>query len=136
PRRIERGFTLIELMIALVVSSLLVGMIFAIFIRMSAAYRVQQEVADVQRRLAAAQARLELDARQAGLAIGDGFYAATHPGGVKLSQLRVVNNADGPDELALYHADPSAQVATTGALPSASCTRLACDQLTSTDGFR
>ncbi len=134
-RQTERGFTLIELMIALVVSSLLVGMIFAIFIRMSAAYRGQQQVAEVQGKLAAARAKIELDAKQAGFAMSSGFLIATVPGGVRMSPLRVVNNADGSDELAFYYADPSVQVATRADV-GATCDRMQCDQLGSTEGFR
>ncbi|MBP6847554.1 MAG: prepilin-type N-terminal cleavage/methylation domain-containing protein, partial [Kofleriaceae bacterium] len=44
----RRGFTLIELMIALTISALLIGMILSIFTRMSTAYRTQQYVADLQ----------------------------------------------------------------------------------------
>src|SRR6185369_13183475 len=75
-RRAQGGFTLIELMVGLVVSSLLVGMIFAIFVRMSIAYRGQQQVAEVQSKLAAARTKIELDAKQAGLGMADGFYMA------------------------------------------------------------
>jgi prepilin-type N-terminal cleavage/methylation domain-containing protein len=133
-RRTERGFTLIELMVALVVSSLLVGMIFAIFIRMSTAYRTQQQVAEVQSKLAAARARIELDAKQAGFGMSGGFYMA-FPGGVRVSPLRVINNADAPDEIAFFYADPSVQVATRADV-GATCTRRLCDQLGSTEGFR
>jgi prepilin-type N-terminal cleavage/methylation domain-containing protein len=130
-----RGFTLIELMVALAVSSLLVGMIFAIFIRMSAAYGRQQQVAEVQRKLAAARARIELDAKQAGLYLADGFYLARLGAGLKQPPLRVINHADGPDELALYHADASAQVTTRAGGTGTTCTRRECDKLGATDGF-
>jgi prepilin-type N-terminal cleavage/methylation domain-containing protein len=132
----QRGFTLIELMVALVVSSLLVGMIFAIFIRMSTAYRGQQQVAEVQSKLAAARARIELDVKLAGLRMADGFYLAPLGSGIRRPALRVINNADAPDELELFYADPAVQVAVTGNSPGPStCTRLACDQLTPTDGL-
>lgn len=120
-------------MIGLVVSSLLVGMIFAIFIRMSGAYRGQQQVAEVQGKLAAARARIELDAKQAGLAMANGFYLAALGPGVAQPPLRVINNADGPDEVAFYSADPSAQAATTGG--SGTCNRNQCDRLDATQGF-
>jgi prepilin-type N-terminal cleavage/methylation domain-containing protein len=131
----ERGFTLVELMVALVVSSLLVGMIFAIFIRMSVAYRRQQQVADVQGRLAAARAKIELDAKQAGLYLADGFYLASLGGGLKQPPLRVINHPSGPDELALYYADASAQVSTRQDGPGTTCNRRECDKLGATDGF-
>jgi len=134
--RSQRGFTLIELMVALVVSSLLVGMIFAIFVRMSVAYRRQQQVAEVQGKLAAATAKLERDARQAGLYMADGFHVASQGGDLKQAPLRVINRADGPDEVAFYYADTSAQVATrvTGGAGT-TCNRRECDRLGATDGF-
>jgi hypothetical protein len=118
-------------MVALVVSSLLVGMLFAIFIRMSTAYRGQQQVAEVQSKLAAARAKIEQDAKLAGLRMADGFYVAPLGSGLKRSPLRVINNADAPDELELYYADPAVQVAVTGI----GCTKVSCDQLTSTEGL-
>jgi prepilin-type N-terminal cleavage/methylation domain-containing protein len=128
----QRGFTLIELMVALVVSSLLVAMLFAIFIRMSVAYRGQQQVAEVQSKLAAARAKIELDARQAGLAMADGFYTAALGPGILRSPLRVIDHADAPDELALYYADTSVQAATD---KNSACTRRQCNKLDTTEGF-
>ena len=132
-RRGERGFTLIELMTALLVSSLLVGMIFAIFIRMSVVYRSQQQVAEVQGKLAAARARIELDARQAGLAMANGFYLAAQGPGLLRSPLRVIDNADAPDEIALYYADTSMQAVT--AVKNGSCNRRHCNKLDGAEGF-
>ena len=129
----QRGFTLIELMVALVVSSLLVGMIFAIFIRMSVAYRGQQQVAEVQSKLAAARARIEADARQAGLAMADGFYTAALGPGIRRSPLRVIDHADAPDEVAFYYADTAVQAATV--VQNGACTRRQCNKLDSTEGF-
>lgn len=130
-RAAPRGFTLIELMIALVVSSLLVGMILAIFMRISIAYRGQQQVAEVQGKLAAARAKLELEAKLAGHGMPNGFRmadGALHPA------LRVINNADAPDEIAFYYADPSVQAATRTDVGSV-CDNLQCDRLDSTEGF-
>ena len=86
-----RGFTLIELMVALLVSSLLVGMILAIFSRMSLAYRGQQQIAGVQQVLAAARATIELDAKQAGLGIPQGFKTAM-TGATMQSPVKISNS--------------------------------------------
>lgn len=118
----QRGFTLIELMIALVVSSLLVGMILAIFSRMSLAYRGQQQIAGVQQVLAAARATIELDARQAGLAMAQGFKIAGDVGPqvaqpMMHAPVSIRNSSTGPDEIAFFYADPTTQavvVAVTG----------------------
>ena len=106
----QRGFTLIELMVALVVSSLLIGMILSIFTRMSMAYRAQQNVAELQQTLAAAQALVQREIRQTGYQIPDGFLWAGAPA-VTQQPLQVTNNADnfGPDLIRVFHADASAQ---------------------------
>jgi prepilin-type N-terminal cleavage/methylation domain-containing protein len=121
--RSERGFTLIELMVALVVSSLLVGMILAIFNRMSMAYRGQQQIAGVQQVLAAARATVELDAKQAGLELSQGFRYAADAGAppAARSPVRVIDNPTGlgPDQIAFFYADPTTQAAVTGgAMPT------------------
>jgi prepilin-type N-terminal cleavage/methylation domain-containing protein len=117
----QRGFTLIELMVALVVISLLVGMILAIFNRMSIAYRGQQQIAGVQQVLAAARATIELDAKQAGLELSQGFRYAADTGTppVARSPVRVIDSSTGPDQIAFFYADPTTQAAVTGgALPT------------------
>lgn len=110
-RRRSAGFTLIELMIALLISSLLVGMILAIFSRMSLAYRGQQQIAGVQQVLAAAGAAIDLDAKQAGFAMAQGFTSQpTEAAGKGLqSPVQVTDGGGGPDELRLFYADPTAQ---------------------------
>ncbi len=105
-----RGFTLIELMIALTISALMVGMILSIFTRMSTAYRTQQYVADLQRRLTAAHEVVQRDIRQAGFAMPDGVML---PAGVLGTVIHpAVEIRDGgtqPDELHVFYADPSVQ---------------------------
>ncbi|HET9625733.1 MAG TPA: prepilin-type N-terminal cleavage/methylation domain-containing protein [Kofleriaceae bacterium] len=114
-RRSERGFTLIELMIALIVSSLLVGMILAIFSRMSISYRGQQQIAGVQQVLAAARATIELDAKQAGLELAGGFRSPTDGGLVRHNPVAVTDSATGPDQVAFFYADTTAQAVVTDA---------------------
>ena len=130
----QRGFTLIELMVALVVSSLLVGMILAIFMRMSIAYRGQAQIAEVQSKLAAVRAKLEYDAKHAGLGMAQGFTIMSTPSGLYLSPLRVGNNSTSPDNLGFYYADPSVRAATVLG-STAVCDKLQCDALDSTAGF-
>jgi len=119
PARAQTGFTLVELMVALVVSSLLIGMILSIFTRMSMAYRAQQNVAELQQTLAAAQAMIQRDLRQTGYQIPHGFTLASAPGEARYA-LQVINNADGfgPDQVRIFYADPTAQARVT-AVPAA-----------------
>ena len=117
-RQLQAGFTIIELMIALLISTLLVIMILSIFSRMSFAYRQQQQVVGAQQLLGAAKTAIELDAKQTGLELSQGFKIATQPGNLQ-SPLQIVDSAVGPDEVGFYYADPSAQAVVrtvTGAL--------------------
>jgi len=107
-RRHRAGFTIIELMISLVISSLLVGMILSIFTRMSTAYRTQQHVAELQQVLTAAQGVIQRDVRQAGFQLPDGFRTVGATG--VHAAVEISDNASGlgPDELHVFSADPSA----------------------------
>lgn len=110
PRR-QAGFTLVEIMIALVVSSLLVAMIISIFTTMSAAYRTQQQVAELQQVLQAAETTVEADLRQAGFACAQGFTWAGSPT-TPISALTITDGGTGPqapDQLAIFYGNPSAQ---------------------------
>jgi prepilin-type N-terminal cleavage/methylation domain-containing protein len=114
-RRRQRGFTLIELMVAMVVSSLLVGMILAIFLRMSLAYRGQQQVAGLQQVLASARQVIESDAKHAGLMMPTGVKIA---GGVqRLAPVNIVNSSTSPDKIRFLYADTSVQAAVTSLGP-------------------
>jgi hypothetical protein len=96
-------------MIALLVSSLLVGMILAIYSRMSLAYRGQQQIAGVQQILAAARAAIELDAKQAGLGMPQGFKTAITGRPAVESPVQVTDSSTGPDQIAFFYADTSTQ---------------------------
>jgi prepilin-type N-terminal cleavage/methylation domain-containing protein len=112
----QHGFTLIELMVALVVSSLLVGMILAIFSRMSLSYRGQQQIAGVQQVLAAARATIELDAKQAGLEVSQGFKIASDGSGAGSlihQPIHITDSALGPDQIAFFYADTTTQAVVT-----------------------
>jgi prepilin-type N-terminal cleavage/methylation domain-containing protein len=105
----ERGFTLVEVMVSLVISSLLIGMILSLFVRMSTAYRGQQGVAELQQILAAGQNMIERDLRMAGNQMPDGFWLAADTS-LHLP-VEISNDADGfgPDELRIFYADTGAQ---------------------------
>jgi hypothetical protein len=91
-------------------------MILAIFSRMSLAYRSQQQIAGVQQILAAARAAIALDAKQAGLGMPQGFKTAI-TGATLQSPVQVTNASNGPDQIALFYADTSAQALLTQATP-------------------
>lgn len=115
PRARQRGFTLIELMVAMVIMSLMVGMILAIFTRMSSAYREQSQIANVQQILMGARSMIERDAKQAGYGCTTGFRLATdgQVGSYQHSPVVVTDSSTGPDQIAFYYGDPSVQAAVT-----------------------
>lgn len=126
-RTAQRGFTLIELMISLLIASLLVILILSVFSRLSFAYREQQHLGTLQKTLAAARQVMEHDAKQAGFAMAQGFRIAGDTAAVKRSPLVVVNSATGPDEVGFYYADASAQAVVT---TSGTVTTLSVDDAT------
>jgi prepilin-type N-terminal cleavage/methylation domain-containing protein len=111
-RRGDAGFTLIELMISLLIASIMVGLVFAIYTRMSVAYRGQSAVSELQQALRAAKDYMGKHVRAAGYMIPNGFEFAGAAGVVP----PVVMDNDpaagdatfNPDELRVYYADPSA----------------------------
>lgn len=113
----RKGFTLVELMIALLVSTLLVIMILSVFTRLSFAFREQQTVVGLQQTLSAARTAIEYDARHAGLLVSQGFTVSSDLGVNRHSPVRITNRSFGPDELGFYYADPSAQALVIGAPP-------------------
>jgi prepilin-type N-terminal cleavage/methylation domain-containing protein len=121
-RRSQAGFTLIELMVALLISTLVVILTLAIFMRMSFAYREQSQIVNVQQSLAAAKRAIEMDGKQAGFAITDGFRIAGDGSltgsNLKHSPVVVVNSATGPDEIGFYYADASKQAIAAATLPA------------------
>lgn len=124
-KQAQRGFTLIELMVGLLISSLLVILLLSIFARLSFAYRQQSDVVGVTQKLSGARQLIDLDAKQAGFEIANGFKIAADgsPVGANLkhSPIVVKNSATGPDEVGFYYADKSKQalVTSNGALNAA-----------------
>jgi hypothetical protein len=107
PGRGEAGLTLVELMVSGTLSTIVIGMTFAMVVQVSAAYRFQARLAELQQGLVAAEAVLLRDVRQAGLMVPDGFRVAWDN---DIHQpLEITNASDGPDELSIAAADPSAQ---------------------------
>jgi prepilin-type N-terminal cleavage/methylation domain-containing protein len=106
--RQQAGFTLVEVMVSLVVSAILVGMILAIWSRLSLAYRGQQSVSELQQILSAGHELMETDLKQAGFQLPDGFFMANT--NQLVQPVEIIDNASGfgPDELRIYAADASA----------------------------
>ena len=76
--RKDRGVTLIELLIALVLSSILIFVLYKTFLRQHKTYVVQEQVFDVQQNVRAMMARMVREIRMAGF----GRVAGEHMPGV------------------------------------------------------
>jgi len=76
--RRERGVTLIELLLALVLSSILIFVLYKTFLRQQKTYTVQEQVFDVQQNVRAMMARMVREIRMAGF----GRIAGEHVPGV------------------------------------------------------
>ena len=104
--RAERGFTLIELMVAVALSGLLISLIFGIQLRMTTAFRGQAQVAAIAEMAAAARELIAAEARQAGRGMppnGLAVPAAVAPAG-RVWAVQVDNGTDA-DVLVLRRAD-------------------------------
>jgi prepilin-type N-terminal cleavage/methylation domain-containing protein len=110
----QRGFTLIELMVSLTISSLLAIMLLSIFTRMSFAFREHQQIVAVQQVLSAARNSIEADAQHAGFAMAQGFTLASDGGANRHSPVVITNASDGPDSVAFFYADGGTQALVTG----------------------
>jgi Tfp pilus assembly protein PilW len=110
--RAQRGFTIVEIMVSLLIASLIVIMLLGIFSRVSFAYREQQKIVGLTRLLSGAREALEYDASQAGLGMSQGFRVADGTTNLR-SPIRVVNSSTDADEIAFYYADMSKQAMVT-----------------------
>jgi len=77
-RKGERGLTLVELLVALVLSSILIFVLYKTFIRQQKTYTVQEQVFDMQQNVRAMMARMVREIRMAGF----GRIAGEHVPGV------------------------------------------------------
>ena len=74
----ERGLTIIELLLALVLSSIIIFVLYKTFIRQHKTYTVQEQVFDIQQNVRAMMARMVREIRMAGF----GRIAGEHVPGV------------------------------------------------------
>ncbi len=111
PRSQQSGLTLIELMVALVVSTLLIGFLFDANTRLTRAFRSQSKINEADETVHAARSLLVRDVRQAGNrlpAAGIAVATGVDADGV-LAAFSVDNDADGtgPDAFRVIYADVS-----------------------------
>lgn len=121
----QRGVTIIEMMVSLVVVSIAVGFVFRIYATSSVAFRSQTQISEAQQTLRAARDKVMFDVRMAGYfseglqglvdPTGGGFNGGGGPKGgtgddadaFTYAPVSFINSADGPDELRVVYADTS-----------------------------
>jgi len=118
----EAGFTLIELMIVLVISSIVIAAIFATFISQQKSYATQTKVSDMQQNARAALTLMERDLRMAGFGVGDsGFTVQAFAGNNVNASITVANNATPtPDQITIVYA--AQQISTVSAVSDTNVT--------------
>lgn len=115
-RRRERGFNLVELMIATCIGGCLMTLVLGTVGRMSIAFNGSTRVAQVGQTLQASREVIGRSVRQAGFRLPDGFRtAALGDPDTSVATLQVLNDRDGTgmDGLRVFHADASFEASVT-----------------------
>lgn len=105
PPRGEAGLTIVELMVSLTLVSLMVAMVFALFLQMSLGYRTSAQIGELQQSLIAAQHLVLADVRQAGARVPNGYRLANEAAARR--PVEITNDDDAPDELRVGFASSS-----------------------------
>jgi prepilin-type N-terminal cleavage/methylation domain-containing protein len=102
----QSGFTIIELMVALVISAIVTAAVYAIFITQQKTYAIQSGVTDMQQNARAALMLMVRDLRMAGADIGSSFTVQDYAGtNITDQDVRVVQGTgDDPDEITMVYA--------------------------------
>ncbi len=101
-RRSEAGFTLVEVMTAMVIFTIAVVAVFSTFEFQQLSYSVQSRVAEMQQNLRMSVECLGRDLRMAGFGIPPTVHI--HDNEITQRAIRPVNSGTGPDEIYLLYA--------------------------------
>ena len=96
----SKGFSLIELMVALVISALMVASIYSFFIGQQKTYATQTGVVDMQQNARAALTLMLRDLRMAGFCVGDSGFDV----GGFTQAITFVDNSGQPDQMTVVYA--------------------------------
>jgi len=95
------GFTLVELLIAMVLASLIGMAAYTVFSSSSRSYMVQQDVTEAQQNLRVAMDLLARDIRSAGFGVPDPPFSLSIGGEEHTAPVAIVNSSTGPDSITL-----------------------------------
>jgi type IV pilus assembly protein PilW len=120
----NQGFTIIELMIAMAIVSLVMAAIVSAFIFQQESYNTQEQVAVMQQNGRAAMSALSRDVRIAGFGLGNAStsYYDSSVGATAYLQAVTSHNsyANGTDSIDICYADPSNTATITDDMPNSS----------------
>lgn len=103
--RKEEGFTIIELMVALVIAAIVTAAVYAIFITQQKTYAIQSGVTDMQQNARAAVMLMVRDLRMAGADIGSSFSVNDYAGTARTASTTVTQGTgDDPDQIIVVYA--------------------------------
>ena len=106
PRHPEAGFSLVEVMAALVILAIALTAVFATFISQQKSFTVQNRVAEMQQNLRQAAECMSRDIRLAGYGIPDNVTipsTATPAGITSIRALYPQDNTTGPDQIYILY---------------------------------
>jgi type IV pilus assembly protein PilW len=106
PRHPEAGFSLVEVMAALVILAIALTAVFATFISQQKSFTVQNRVAEMQQNLRQAVEYMSRDVRMAGYGIPDNVTIPNNvvaAGVTSLRSLYAKDNTTGPDQIYILY---------------------------------
>jgi prepilin-type N-terminal cleavage/methylation domain-containing protein len=108
--RQQRGFTIVELMVAMLLTSIVIGFTLAIYMRFSAAYHDQQDLGVAQQAARSATQYIAKQVRAGGYLTHQLYFASMGAGATLEPAVIVTDNVagEGPDEIQIFSGDDSA----------------------------
>src|SRR3990172_3282386 len=111
----QRGFTLVELLIAMAIASVIGMAGVAVFSTSNWSYKVNEDVAEAQQNVRVSMERLSKDIRTAGFGLPDPPFSLTIGTGTFTSPITVTNSSTAPNTITILGIGYEAGTLTQGA---------------------
>lgn len=118
---INRGFTLIEIFLALLLTAILLAGIYNLFGSQERSQVLVDQMAEMNQNLRVAAITISRDVRMAGYYLEDAQATSGTGGGLPVAAIRVIDGASGaPDTIEVMYGDPSVQTTIRDPMPDPS----------------
>ncbi|MBW6511583.1 MAG: PilW family protein [Desulfuromonadaceae bacterium] len=97
----QRGFTLTEMLVAMVIGMLVASGAYSVFFSTTRTARKQEQVSEIQQNLRVAMERITQDIRQAGFGLPEDNRTLAFDGGSFSTPVTATNSSSAPDEITL-----------------------------------